>query len=320
MATTLMLNVLRTNAPAYGDPFLISGDTAHVLAGHPPEQPMRFANALRQEAGMASVMAGHADSDRFYALPFEGGWVCFDIEDAADVLNEGPAGPPLVMLTCSAGAYDEEEPSLGEALLALPGGPVTVIAASTESHPLTNYFTGLVGLRRMQGYHERIGDLWFDTQCEVLTISDPIMERILRDVEGSLEDPINVGKLRRDQVLMYALLGDPATTLRMPLPLGSSIERLDEGYRWRVQKPAGAERLVVSFRPRNDALFGPNPRPADPVEAWKAFERFNSALRYQPLQERTPEEPWQGTINGPGDLRLLVVTPEGLQVAVHKIE
>ena len=54
---------------------------------------------------------------------------------------------------------------------------------------------------------------------------DFMMEHLLKDAEGKLEDEISVGKLKRDQILMYALLGDPATHLRIPDLLEATVKR-----------------------------------------------------------------------------------------------
>ena len=42
------------------------------------------------------------------------------------------------------------------------------------------------------------------------------MHEVLKDVEGKLGAEIDVAKLRRAQLLMYVLLGDPATRLALP--------------------------------------------------------------------------------------------------------
>ena len=53
---------------------------------------------------------------------------------------------------------------------------------------------------------------------------------------------------RRDQVLMYELLGDPATRLRLPEKLQASVEKIDGKWHWRAVKPPRAAQLEVGFR------------------------------------------------------------------------
>ena len=43
-----------------------------------------------------------------------------------------------------------------------PGGPVAAIGATTESHPLTNYYSGVELLKRLSGKYRRLGDLWLE--------------------------------------------------------------------------------------------------------------------------------------------------------------
>src|SRR5262249_20085686 len=144
--------------------------------------------------------------------------------DAAGEFAKGPPAPPMVFFTCESGKFNQRAPCQAKALLLMPGGPVATIAATTESHPLTNYFSGMGLLTALSGSENRLGTIWLRTTRGARHAHDFMAEMMLRDVEGSLETPIDVEKLRRDQVMIYSLLGDPATRLRLPEKLEASAE------------------------------------------------------------------------------------------------
>ena len=146
------------------------------------------------------------------------------------------------------------------------------------------------------------------------------MEMMLRDVEGSLEKEIDVAKLRRDQVLMYALLGDPATRLRLPEPLEASVERTETGWRWRAKRPPGAMRLEVGFRKPLELPTSPGKKPASAEEADKAAETANACFAFTALRSPPEGGPWEGTCDHAGSLRLIAIGPKTLHVAVLKLK
>ena len=81
---------------------------------------------------------------------------------------------------------------------------------------------------------------------------------MLAGAEGSLEKPINTAKLRRDGALMYALLGDPATRLRLPKPLAVRVEQTGAACRWRVTPPLGVPTLHIGVRKAMPTAARPN--------------------------------------------------------------
>ena len=324
LATGLMLDIMAKNGPRWSDVWLLAGDARHPLAGWPPDQPALFARTLRQ-GGLLAVLIGHAREDLFRSMKHEKQWIAFSAKQAGAVfLAEGPPAPPLVMLACSLGNFAWEEQSLGEALLFMPSGPVALIGATTESHPLTNYFSGLFLLRTLEKQPPRLGNLWLEAQQEAMRLSDPLIEPLLRHVEGRLDDRIDLVRLRRDQRLMYAILGDPATRLRLPGRLEASVVRTASGWRWQVdKKPPDATRLHVGFRPRGALSVSKATKKKEhkktaknPQQARAAFRAFNARLAFQPLAVLSADQPWNGEYDRPGELRLVAETPGGLRVAL----
>ena len=318
MATGFLLGMVRINAPKWMSLWIISGNPRHPLCGWPPDQPGQFTRQIRR-GGICGVLMGHASADRFYSMSHQGKPIWYTAAAAAADLAEGPPSPPLLIFSCESGDFTRPEPCLAEAFLLLPGGPVATVATTTESHPLTNYFSGLCLLRATAGPEDRLGTLWLNSQRRAVKAGNFLVERVLRDVEGKLEEKINVEKLRRDQILMYALLGDPATRLRIPQPLAAEVHRTDDGWQWKVVHPEGATRLQVGLRRANPSSTPQQKPPTDAQSAHAAFKAANATLAFSPVASRTENEPWQGTADAPGLLRLVATGPGKIYVAVLEL-
>jgi len=317
MATQMLLGTVQAEGPRWASPWVVTGNPRHPLCGWPPDQPELFSRQLRQ-GGVAAVLLGHANAESFFSMSFQQRRIWYTAALAEPAMANGPPAPPTWFFSCESGDFTRPEPCMAESLLWMPGGPVATIAATTESHPLTNYFSSLCLLKELGGPPRRLGTLWLAAQRRAKDTTDFLAERVLRDVEGKLEATIDVEKLRRDQMLMYALLGDPATRLRLPLPLQASIERTDSGWRWKVQRPEGAQRLEVGFRAKQKTTVRWQEVPSDPEKARAAFHAANARLAFTALPAPAEGEPWEGTIdvNEPGWLRLVAVSKETIHVVV----
>jgi hypothetical protein len=318
LTTMLLLNIVRANASEWLRPWLLSADKMHPLCGWPPDHSKMFTNELKRGA-VSAVLIGHGMTDYFYSMMFNSRKIDFSAADAADVLATGQPAPPLVIIACYCGSFAEKENSLAESLLLMPGGPVAVIGATTESHPLPNYFSGLCLLRTLSGSDKRLGSIWLNSQRKAMKSRDFIIERVLTHAEGKLEEKIDVAKLRRDGILMYALLGDPATRLHLPDELEGKIERLKDGWQWQVDKPKDATRLYVGLRPagRN---FPTVQLPLEKVAARKRFEQANATFGFEPLAELAADKRWKGTVDKEGILRLVAVGPKRMYVVTFNLK
>ena len=196
---------------------------------------------------------------------------------------------------------------------------MAVVAATTESHPLTNYFSGVALLQQTRTNNKRLGSIWLTAQKQASKARDIIMERMLVDVEGKLEAKMNVAKLRRDQILMHALLGDPATQLNLPDELHAGVEYSAGAWRWDARKPQGATRLYVSFRPPAQNL-PQRVAQVDKETARKLFEQANDSFAFKPVAELAPELPWKGAITEQGTLRLVATGPRQIHAAAFELK
>lgn len=319
MASGLGITMIQTKGPLWLCPWLVSGNPGDPFCGWPPDQPARFTRQMKQ-GGILSILMGHASADAFYSMQFADKPIFYTADDAAGELGKGPPVPPMVFFSCASGNFARPKSCQAKSLLFLPGGPVAAIGATTESHPLTNYFSGACLLTALGGQEKRLGVIWLGAQRQASRTHDFLMEMMLRNAEGSLEKEIDVEKLRRDQMLMYALLGDPATRLRLPEPLEASVERAETGWRWRARRPPGATHLEVGFRKPQALPMSPDKKPTSAEEADKASETANACFAFTAQTSPPTDGPWEGICDRPGWLRLVAIGPSTLHVAVLKLE
>jgi hypothetical protein len=303
MAVGMLLAAVRQNRPAWLEPWLVAADPRHALCGWPLDQPAEFVRRLKQGA-MMGVLIGHASPLHFSSMFHANREVRFSMAEAND-LRQGPPVAPLVTLSCYSGDFVGTPGCLAASLFALTGGPVATIAATTESHPLTNYYTGVCLLRALGGRQNRLGALWLEAQRSAAKERNPFIERLLKDVEGSLEPEINVARLHGGQLFMYALLGDPATRLALPEKLEITVTPEAGGWRWKAQRPAGAEKVAVALAPAEAAFPAVAPEAAR-EERQKLFEAANRSLAFEPVPSAAAgADAWQGKIDRAGWLRVV---------------
>jgi hypothetical protein len=318
MASGLGVSLIRSKGPTWLRPWFISGNPNDPFCGVPSEQPKKFTEQMKQ-GGILGVLMGHANADSFYSMRFEGRPVFYTAADAAGVFAKGPPVPPMVFFSCETGKFAEPTPCQAKALLMMPGGPVATIGATTESHPLPNYLSSECLLTELGGNGNRLGQIWFHAQRAALHNHDAIMEMMLADAEGSLEKQINVEKLRRDQFLMYELLGDPATKLRLPERLQVKLEHRGQSWQWQAVKPAGATHLEIGYRSASPPFVAKNTK-GDDGQKRKAFAAANAGFEFAALPPLKANETWQGTYEKPGLIRLIAIGPGTFSAAVVKLQ
>ncbi|HUT28338.1 MAG TPA: C25 family cysteine peptidase [Sedimentisphaerales bacterium] len=318
MATWLLLNTVLREAPGWAPLWAISADPMHPLCGWPPEQNSVFAQQLKR-GGMMAILMGHGTRDSFFSMRFRDETISYGLRDAEQGLTGAAPGPPTVIIACSCGDFAGADNCLAESLLLTPAGPAAVIGATTESHPLTNYFSGLCLVRQCCRTDKRLGSMWLAAQRKAMETRDLIMERLLVNIEGKLEEKMDMTKLRRDQILMYALLGDPATRLPIPDKLQGRIERVEGGWHWQADKPEDANRLCVSFRP-SGLNFPTVELPLAQDGAHKRFEQANAVLGFDSIGEFAGEEPWKGRVNAEGTLRLVAAGQKRIYAVAFELK
>ncbi|MCA9256773.1 MAG: hypothetical protein KDA33_14090, partial [Phycisphaerales bacterium] len=319
VANSLLLSTLQTRRADWMSPWVLMADARQPFCGWPADQPENFLQRMR-EGGLLHIFIGHGLPTSLYAMHFDNDWIRLSTNSNFETFEQGPATSPMILLTCSAGRFDGRETSIAEKLLFLPGGPVATIAASTQSHPLPNYFTGRELLSALKRRNYRLGDAWLSAQRRATKARDPLIESVLMEVEGKLEAEIDVAKLRRDQALMYNILGDPATKLRRPGDLNVILKKEGDGWRWRVIPPKDATRLDISIRPTTVQLPTSTTPPTDRNDANAALNSANRCFVFEPIATLKADEPWEGVLRKTGDVRFVASGGDYLRVRVETLE
>jgi hypothetical protein len=318
-ATPLALAQIDTRSPAWLQPSVLAGDAASAFCGVPAEQPAAFARKLAEGPALAVIMA-HGSIDAIYVMQSGGQVIHFLPRHAARAAG-APPSPPLLAIACHTANFAGATLSFAEKLLFMPTGPVAVVGATAESHPLPNFYTGQAVLDALADRPRRLGDLWTAAARAAATKRSFFYELLLRQMEADHGMETDPRKLQRDHPLLYALLGDPATLLPIPLPLEASLTAVDDGWRWRIDaavRPAGATKLLVQHRPL-PSLSTPAGPPATPENAREALRAANDAYAFRTLDALDAEADWSGTIDRPGTLRLVAVGPDGLHATAFRL-
>ncbi len=304
LAATLTDQVLGANRPMTFTAWTICAHLASPYCGYPPEQPKKFVAAMRA-GSVLSVVVAHGIRTAVLSMTHEAKRVQLDIDHAQEFAGGIPVAP-LVILTCDTGAFDwPRRQCLAEEFVLQPGGPIVVVAATTESHSLTNCYSAMALVSRLAGPEEGIGDWWLMVQKDASRLHNPFIQRMVLYAEGSLEPIMNVAKLRRDQMLMYNLLGDPACPRLRPEPMQVDVIRQGDELALEGDVPDGCEEMLVQLISGRGASAATQPVVGlvgkELAEAQRRnFELVNAPplmLYRQPASGRT----WRATVTLPED-------------------
>ncbi len=320
MSTPMLLGILKSHGPAYMQPWIINGARNSPFTGWPTQQATIFNYLLTQTSGLA-CMIGHGSETTFFSMIFEKYWIGYIAEYARKGLTKPPAGPATIILACYCGDFSQPGECLAESLLLAPGGPAAVIAATAESHPLTNFLTGQAFLENCKPSQavRRIGPLWLSAVSRAGQTRNILIEKLLTNIEGSIDEEINKPKLFRDQILMHALLGDPAMRLPIPKPLKFTVKLTPKGWQWSAGKPKNATQLIVGLRKAQQLPTVPAKGFLEPSQALETLQAANNTFTFTRQAEIPADLDWTGIIDQPGLLRLLAITPDSIYVATVKL-
>ncbi len=178
------------------------------------------------------VYIGHGYYDALDTLQTPAGrFQIMEIGDA-EAVDVRVAAPILLFFACYTGAYDAAEPSVAEALILRPNGPVGVIAGSRTTMP---YAMGILGTELLsQSYGvdpstpPTLGNILLNVKRrlalpppdpENYDKTDPIVSiRVRLDAAAKMFDPAlkNLDGELRDHIHIFNLFGDPLLQVRFP--------------------------------------------------------------------------------------------------------
>ncbi len=165
------------------------------------------------------IYIGHGQRRHLDYVQVPGGaFPILDIDDVAEMKSSHGA-PIALMLACYAGAFDEYQDCLAEAMLRRPGGPIAAICGSRVTMP---YAMAVMCDAMMKQYFEErcetIGQLVLQTKRRMLDDAPENPRRQMLDAIAMAISPVRDKLLeeRKEHVYLFNLLGDPL--LRLPHP------------------------------------------------------------------------------------------------------
>ena len=194
------------------------------------------------------------------------------------------------------------------------------MGASEDSHPLTNYYHSTSLLESLASAAPRFGELWLQSLCKAHATTDPEKELLIHALEPFMINKLlSTADLRADHAMLYNIMGDPATRIFAPQELETVVTDENGQWQWRVLHPQPGARLFVQRR---------EPLPAFPLmlpastrdEAMKRMAEANGRLQFKTLTELGPGTKWAGKTTGPGTLRLVAVSAQGIFVAAVEMK
>jgi hypothetical protein len=194
--------------------------------------PPKFgANALRMlnEGSLFFTYVGHGYREGFDDVRYKDEeYPIFDPKSVKDVdVRDGL--PIMVVIACSTGEYDSiSGDCIGESLFKRRRGPVAFIGGSRVTQP---YGNGLFGTKLVEHIFApgagTLGEaLWAAKASVVGKDSSPL--RLQADaIASAIQGPTALEPMRKDVILHYNLLGDPALKVRRP---ADSVEMTPHGF------------------------------------------------------------------------------------------
>lgn len=183
--------------------------------------PPKFgANALRMlnEGSLFYTYVGHGYRTGFDDIRYKDEeYPIFDPKCVKDVdVREGL--PIMVVIACSTGEYDSiSGDCIGETLFKRRRGPVAFIGGSRTTQP---YGNGLFGNKLVEQVFApgtaTLGEALWAAKAAVLA-KDTSSLRLQADaIASAIQGPASLEPMRKDVILHYNLLGDPALRIRRP--------------------------------------------------------------------------------------------------------
>lgn len=322
--TPVARSTVKRFLPPTLDPWWLSGDPRWPCWLPPNEQPKRFLVEMARGSAV-TLFGGHGSAHRALANISKRHRTTMTVDDLKLLPDTRPSAP-AIFLACTIGRFEwAKGPCLAEALLHHPGGPVAVIAATTQSHPLTNYYSAAALAQTMTDGHRTVGAWWNACQRLGFAMKEPVFDALLQNAEGKLEPRINLAKIRRDQPLMYVILGDPLCRLRLPEPLKVGAVRSGSDLVVKADLPASVERVRIDLIRNTPAV--PSPELRAPASETKiepngnrlaVFEAFNATATRLGTVERPAAGAFRWSGRVPNETQPLLIARETASVATRR--
>ncbi len=225
MIENLFTNAVSKRVPDAFDLDVTYGNPASVYF-YPPD---RFSDRVTERLSEGALILnyiGHGGPESFDDVYWGARrYPIFSRADAEKVACTDSHMPIVLITACLTGAFDEPDPTVGEALILNPRGAVAVFAASRESNALTNALLSLELTSRLfkqagdveKSARPRLGDR-LRAALDELSIHSGEEEgkTVVGFARMMGEDDEHLAQLMRDGRSVYNLLGDPALVIQYP--------------------------------------------------------------------------------------------------------
>ncbi|HXX92591.1 MAG TPA: C25 family cysteine peptidase, partial [Planctomycetota bacterium] len=177
-------------------------------------------NAVRMlnEGALVYAYVGHGLRDQFDDFRWNGfSLPVLEAKDARRVsVKEGL--PIMIVIACNTGEYDSPiGECIGTTLFKRRRGPVGFIGGSRITQP---YGNALLGQRLVEQFLVQrgptMGQALFAAKEAVLAEDRSAFRKQADAVAGLVQGPGSLEPMRKDAILLYNLLGDPALSIRRP--------------------------------------------------------------------------------------------------------
>ena len=183
--------------------------------------PQKFGeNAVRMMNGGALLYAyvGHGLRDQFDDFHWNGfSLPVLEAKDAKNVtVKEGL--PIMIVIACNTGEYDSVHGDcIGETLFKRRRGPAAFIGGTRITQP---YGNALLGQKLVEQFLVKraatAGEALFAAKDAVMAGDASLFRKQADAVAGLVQGPGSLEPMRKDVILHYNLLGDPALRIRRP--------------------------------------------------------------------------------------------------------
>jgi len=212
-----------------------------MLFAHPESiycpPPSRLTRTLLSQLEAGSLLfnyVGHGSARGLDALRWRGRRTpILRVADLDDLRGSSPLRPVALLCCCSTGSFDLPggQPSLAEALLFHPDGPIGVIAGSRITHPYASALLQKDVSRLL--LRERVatlGELDLRASQELLRVDsvDQGLDLVAGVLARALRWHSSLAELRVMHVRLYNLLGDPTLRLALPPEPGVTLRLLGD--------------------------------------------------------------------------------------------
>jgi len=221
--------------------------------------PSSFNSVVRQRIEDGALLVnylGHGAPTRLDSLRWlDRRYPICDVSEARTLAIADGQLPLMFIIACSTGQYDLQagQECLAESLLFNPAGPIAVISGSRMTHPYANAILQKNLTQQVcQQQRATIGgvDLYGERGLINLDETDAQMELLGSAIALQMRWATSPADLRPMHVLLYNLLGDPATALPYPALSIPALSYSDGVVHGRVDGASAGTAFITLETPR----------------------------------------------------------------------